>query len=190
LRNVGYFSDVLIVTNETQNGRGRLLRTINKRQRNVFNTHKFISTGFITPHPMSSPNVLTTCERCSEIPSTNPYECAHCLKSFCMQCLVKHHHHDVKYEFIDMINRIDAILLKFLNHAHGQTEWTQHLTEDRQRLNTFIQHIESYYKQLPIITLPSYKWVNHVNNLIWKNSSAIFDQNCCTLMYPLLLKHM
>jgi hypothetical protein len=137
---------------------------------------------------MSVSNELTTCEHYSEIPSTNSYQCCHCLKSFCLQCLIKHHHHDVKYEFIYMKNRIDEILSKFLHHAHGQTEWTNHLTEDRNRLNTFIQHIETYYIHLPIITLPSYQWVDHVNSLISKSSFAI-DEKCCTLMFPFLLNH-
>ncbi len=90
---------------------------------------------------------------------------------------------------MEMIKQIDEILVRFLYHAHNQTEWTNHLTDDRKRLDIYIQLIENSYTQLPILILPNFQWVNHVRNLISKNSFAI-DENCCQLMYPSLKSSM
>jgi hypothetical protein len=125
------------------------------------------------------------CAYCSQSITTNVYQCSHCLMTSCYQCLIKHHHHDVKNEFMDMIKQIDEILARFLHHAHNQTEWTDHLTEDRKRLEIFIEIIADYYPYLPIPTLPDFQWVNHVKFLIRKNSYEI-NENCCKLMYPSL----
>ncbi|CAF0932440.1 unnamed protein product [Rotaria sordida] len=133
---------------------------------------------------MPSTNLLIKCKCSSELTLTNTYQCSHCLISFCYRCLIEHHHTDIKFEFIDMINRIDNILAQFLYHAHSQTEWTNHLTEDRDRLKTYVKYIEAYYKDLPIVALPDFQWITHVQNLINKNSKAIYE-NCSTLLYPL-----
>ncbi|CAF0719522.1 unnamed protein product [Rotaria sp. Silwood1] len=133
---------------------------------------------------MPSSNISIKCKCSSELKSTNAYQCSHCLTWFCYQCLIEHHHNDVKIEFMDMINQIDKILDQFLYHAHSQTEWTNHLTEDQNRLKIYIKYIEANYKHLPILALPDIQWINHVQNLINKKSNAIYE-NCSTLLYPL-----
>ncbi len=132
---------------------------------------------------MPSINEIIECMCCSQSITTDAYQCSHCLLTFCYQCLIKHHHNDVKNEFMDMIKQIDEILAQFLYHAHNQTEWTNHLTDDRRRLEIYIGIIETYQKNLPITILPNFQWVNHVKNLICKYSFAI-NENCFKLMYP------
>lgn len=162
-----------------QNKRGRLLRTINTNtKRNIL----FILNPFTTQITMSSSNEIRKCELCTLLTSTNSYQCPHCLALFCSECLIKHHHYTVKYEFIDMVNQIDEILKRFLHHAHNQTEWTDHLTKDREQLQNYIRYIEKYYKHLPIIALPSSQWVAHVKSLISKSSFAIYE-DCFKLLY-------
>ncbi len=134
---------------------------------------------------ISTEIVECVCVCCSQTITTNAGQCSHCLIQFCYQCLVKHHHNDVKNEFMNMIKQIDEILARFLYHAHNQTEWTDHLTADRKRLEIYIEIIDAYHKNLPIIILPNFQWVNHVNNLISKYYFSI-NENCCKLMYPSL----
>ncbi len=155
-----------------QNRRGRLnINIANKRRDIIF--------------AMSLSKEIIECARCSQYLTSQSYECSHCLIPFCYQCLIKHHHHDVKNEFREFIDQIDEILAKFLNYAHSQTEWTNHLTEDRNRLEIYIRHIEASYTQYPILTLPNFQWVNHLRNLICKYHFSIFE-DCCMLMYPSL----
>ncbi len=132
---------------------------------------------------MSVSNGIIECEPCSRLTASDSYQCPHCLVSFCRQCLIQHQHNAVKWEFIDLTKQIDEILQRFLYHAHNQTEWTDHLTKDRNRLQEYIQFIENYYKGLPILALPNLQWVNHVKNLISKHFFDI-HQDCCKLMYP------
>src|SRR5438105_4042470 len=134
---------------------------------------------------MVSINQVTECGCCSQSISTNSYQCSHCLITFCYQCLIKHHHNHIKNEFIEMINQIDKILERFLYHAHSQTEWTNHLTEDQERLRIYIRLIETSSTQYLIVLLPDFQWVHHVKSLIDKSFFAIHE-NCCTLMYPSL----
>jgi hypothetical protein len=89
----------------------------------------------------------------------------------------------VKNEFIELIRQIDMILDKYLYHAHSESEWTNHLTEDQARLEVYVRHIENSYTQYPIVTLPNYQWVNHVRCLIFKSNFSVYE-NCCMLMYP------
>jgi hypothetical protein len=132
---------------------------------------------------MSLSKQVIECGRCSHFLTSQSYQCSHCLIPFCYSCLIKHHHNDVKNEFIEFIYQIDEILKKFLNHAHSQTEWTSHLTEDRNRLEIYIRHIETSYTQYPILTLPNYQWMNHIRSLICKSYFSIYE-DCCMLMYP------
>ena len=87
---------------------------------------------------MSSSNLSVKCNCGAEFTSINPDQCYHGLKLFCRQCLIRHHHNDVKGEFMNMIKRIDEILAQFLHHAHNQTEWTEHLIEDHSSLTPYI----------------------------------------------------
>ncbi|CAF2305952.1 unnamed protein product [Rotaria sp. Silwood2] len=133
---------------------------------------------------MPSTNSFIKCKCSSELKLINSYQCSHCLTWFCYQCLIKHHHNDIKSEFMDMIDRIDKILVQFLYHAHSQTAWTNHLTEDQNRLKIYIKYIEANCKDLPIIALPDFQWIQHIQNLINKNSNSIYE-NCSALLYPL-----
>ncbi|CAF4394825.1 unnamed protein product [Adineta steineri] len=83
---------------------------------------------------------------------------------------------------VHVANEIDKILARFLNHAHSQTEWTGHLTGDRNQLEIIIRYIENAHKDYPIIGLPSLQWMNHVDSLIFKMSFAIHEK-CSTLLY-------
>ena len=132
---------------------------------------------------MSLSKEIVDCGRCSQLSTRQTYQCSHCLIPFCYSCLTKHHHEDVKHEFAELIQRIDAILAKFLHHAHSQSEWTSHLEEDRNRLEIYIRHIETSYVQYPILTLPNYRWVDHIRSLICQSYFAIYE-DCCMLMYP------
>ena len=133
---------------------------------------------------MPAINEAIECGYCSESIPTNSYQCSHCSIQFCHQCVVQHYTH-IKNEFMEMINRINGILARFLHHAHSQTEWTNHLTEDRKRLEIFVRLIETFDTRTVAVILPKSQWVNHVNNLIDKYSFAI-NENCCPLMYPCL----
>ncbi|CAF4102191.1 unnamed protein product, partial [Rotaria sp. Silwood2] len=108
---------------------------------------------------MPSTNSFIKCKCSSELKLINSYQCSHCLTWFCYQCLIKHHHNDIKSEFMDMIDRIDKILVQFLYHAHSQTAWTNHFTEDPNRLKIYIKYIEAncvdVYPKMKIITCSS-----------------------------------
>lgn len=132
---------------------------------------------------MPSSNEIVECIRCSRLIASQSPECSHCLMPFCYQCLIKHHHVDVRNEFIEMTHRIDKILAQFLHHAHNQTEWTCHLADDRNRLENYIRYMDNSYKQYPILTLPNYLWISHVHCLICKSVYSI-SEDCCKLMYP------
>lgn len=132
---------------------------------------------------MASSNQSIKCKCSTELQSTKLNKCVHCSTPFCYSCLLIHHHNEIKYEFMNMIEQIDKILAKFLHHAHNQTEWTDHLEKDRQELQEFIQFIDYSHKNLSIRGLPDEKWVTHVQLLIYNNRSAIFE-NCHKLMYP------
>ena len=134
---------------------------------------------------MSESKEVTECWRCSQSSTSQCHQCYHCLLPFCYSCIIKHHHYDVKNEFTEFIHQIDGILEKFLHHAHSETEWTNHLTEDRNRLELYIQHIENSYSQYPIVTLPNYQWINHVRSLIFKYHFSIYE-DCLKLIYPSL----
>lgn len=131
---------------------------------------------------MTLANEIVECIICTQIITHRSYECSHCLMPFCYQCLANHHHTHVKNEFTEMLHRIDAIHAQFLHHAHNQTEWTGHLTEDRNRLEMYIQLITNSYTQYPILTLPNYRWISHVHSLISKCGFAIYE-DCLKLMY-------
>jgi len=131
---------------------------------------------------MPASNEIIQCVPYCQLTSSNSHQCPHCLVSFCDQCWIQHQHNVVKFEFIDLTKQIDKILERFLYHAHNQTEWTNHLTKDRDRLQNYIQLIENFYKDRPMFSLPSSQWINHVKNLISKHFFDI-HQDCCTLMY-------
>ena len=132
---------------------------------------------------MPSFNEINECMVCkSQLTTSNSYRCSHCLVLHCRQCLIRHQHNDIKFKCLDMINEIDKILTRFLYHAHNQTEWTDHLTEDRNRLEIIIRYIENSPTDRSIYGLPSLRWMKHVDNLIYKMSFAIHDR-CDTLLY-------
>ncbi|CAF1437081.1 unnamed protein product [Adineta steineri] len=132
---------------------------------------------------MPSPNEINECMVCkSQLSTSDSYRCSHCLVFYCRQCLIRHQHNDIKVKCMDMANEIDKILTRFLNHAHSQTEWTGHLTGDRNQLEIIIRYIENAHKDYPIIGLPSLQWMNHVDSLIFKMSFAIHEK-CSTLLY-------
>lgn len=132
---------------------------------------------------MSPTNEMIECMTCTQLISSNSGQCSHCLLRYCPQCLLRHHYYDVKNEFLEMIEKINTILTKFLYCAHNQTEWTEHLTADQKRLQIYIDLIESADKNFPMTILPHFQWVKHVRSLISKNSFAI-NENCTSLMYP------
>jgi hypothetical protein len=121
-------------------------------------------------------SLLNECGACSKSTSVHPYQCSHCCLLFCYQCLIKHHHTGVKDQLVDMVDQIDKILARFLHHAHNQTEWTDHLTDDRRRLKCDINYIERCPKYQPILSLPNFFWLNHVNSLIRNDSFAIREK--------------
>lgn len=114
-----------------------------------------------------------TCDTCA---TDKGYmrECNHCWASFCYFCLADHQHNDIKVEMISAIDAIDAILKKFLYHAHSQVDWTDHLTADRRELKRHIKNIESTSTNLTVLGLPDYDWMKHVTYLILKDSSEIY----------------
>ena len=158
-----------------QNGRSRRL-TINKAKRTCI-PYLYRLKNYRMP-PL---NDIFNCETCSK--TNGSHQCTHCLSRYCYQCLIKHHHNDIKQEFTDLIKRIDQILDRFLHHAHNQTEWTDHLTNDRRHLEIFIRYIDTSFKQYPISSLPTFQWIYHVQRLISKTFYAI-DESCCKFMYP------
>lgn len=87
---------------------------------------------------------------------------------------------EVKQEFEEMIGKIDEILKRFLHHAHNQTEWTEHLTKDRRKLEFYVKYIENSLKSYPIYSLPKFQWVYHVQRLICKTTYAI-EEDCFKL---------
>lgn len=142
-----------------------------------------ITKGFCIHGTMSPTSVIIQCVACSQTIPCNAAQCPHCLVKYCSECLIRHQNYDVKNEFIDMIKRIDEILTRFLHHAHNQTDWTDHLTSDRKRLEIYIELIENHRKNSPMAFLPNHQWVDHVNCLIRKTRFSI-TENCCPLMYP------
>ncbi|CAF3044114.1 unnamed protein product [Rotaria socialis] len=132
---------------------------------------------------MSSSILPNGCRCSTPLTPSKAYQCCHCLTFYCYHCLTKHHHIDVKLEFMDLIKRIDEILAKFLHHAHNQTEWTDHLSEDRKLLQTYIEFIDTYYTHFAVPVLPDSQWVYHVKDLIDNRKYAIYEV-CGKLLYP------
>lgn len=160
---------------EIQNERGRAY--INRL------SNKITEEDITEEEKMTLGSDTVECVVCTQLITNQSYECSHCLMPFCYQCLAQHHQTNVKHEFITMLHRIDEIQAKFLHHAHNQTEWTNHLAIDRDRLECYIQHIENSHRQHPILHLPDYRWISHVHSLIYKTSFAIYE-DCLKLMYP------
>lgn len=136
-----------------------------------------------TNKKMPSVDNFITCKSCPRTILFRSGECVHCFSSFCSECLVKHHHKDVKHEFEELIQKIDMILEKFRYHAHSQTEWTNHLMNDQQKLKNFVQMIDASPKQYIVFNIPKFQWVFHVQQLIEKNDYAIHE-TCDDILYP------
>lgn len=124
---------------------------------------------------MPSLKYTTECYDCGRVLSHNAHECFHCVADFCYSCLIEHHHTTVRVELQSLVDQIDKILAPFQHHAHSQTEWTGHLTEDRSRLMDYIRSIDYTANYLPVLRLPSWSWIYHVENLICKESYAIYE---------------
>ena len=131
---------------------------------------------------MSTINELNQCTFCSQLKATASQQCVHCLSFYCTQCLIKHHHYAVKEEFLDLIKQMDAILGQYLFHAHSDTQWTNHLTQDRQRLKDYVKFVEGYLPNQPIVALPSSEWMNHVKSLLCKQTYVVYE-DCSKIFF-------
>lgn len=167
-------------------------RVINKWNTEDFDRHLFLLQVGVGYRRMASLKDLIKCYDCSRTISRRPYECSHCLFSFCYSCLIEHHHTEVTKDLIELIGNIDVILSQFLHRAHSQTDWTTHLEDDRLRLEQYLRYIHLSPRYMSVTNVPTYSWLRHVDELIDKDEDAIFE-SCCAHINPTaacLLKKM
>ncbi|CAF0951348.1 unnamed protein product [Adineta steineri] len=119
-------------------------------------------------------NICCTC-----FTTTSKYllDCDHCQSSFCYECLLEHHHIDIYDRLLKQIQDINTIVARFIDHAHNQTEWVEHLTQDRLDLQIFVRDINQTPSNFKVIDLPTEFWLAHIDDLIKKDGFAI-DYDC------------
>ena len=126
---------------------------------------------------MDAPEEYRICFGCLTTTSKYLLECCHCQFNFCYECLLEHQHVDIYNRLLKQIQDIDTIVARFVDHAHSQTEWVGHLTQDRADLQIFVRYIQETLSYMTVIHLPTELWLKHVDDLI-KNDWFAIDENC------------
>jgi hypothetical protein len=132
---------------------------------------------------MNAFKILSGCSVCLTATAKCPLDCSHCQLPFCHDCLLKHQRSDLRARLLKQIQQIDTIIARFVGHAHNQTEWVDHLAQDRNDLQTFVHCIERTPSDLAVLYLPTDQWLSHVDDLIDKYRFAV-DEKCTWLLRP------